>query len=145
MKRLSVMLVTIVVLFLAGCQDTAMLDCHDQNIALQVTINDLQAQLAQAQKDVNTKQTRIENLRAENIDMQTYAMESIATMLQRLSAADEKMKSQLAESRKQVKELQGLVESMKAEQENLKGLYENANKALEAAAQTGNTASVASL
>jgi len=102
-------------------------------------LNDTQAQVQAANATITEKETQIENLKAENVEMQNTAMQSITTMMQKQAAADEKLKKQLADSQKQVKELKQKIESMTIEYDNLKALYEKAKQNLDAAATTAET------
>lgn len=98
MKTVSLLAVLMLAVCLAGCENSELVTCQQEQQALQTQTETLQQQLDQAN-------TKIAALEAKNIEDQNIAMQSISTMMQKQAAADEKLKGQVAESQKQTKNL----------------------------------------
>ena len=126
MKYVLAVVVVGTLVALAGCENTQLLECQDLNAALQ-------AQVETANAAVTEKEAQIEKLKAENVEMQNTAMESISTMMTKQAEKDKQVKDQLAKSQETVKMLQTKFNSLQVENENLKGLFESAKASLDAA------------
>lgn len=105
MKHLTAFVIVSVLLCMAGCENVQLAECQDQNAGLQVTIDDLQVQLEQAKSSLEAKDKAIDKLKAENVEAQNTAMQSITTMMQKQAAADKKLKEKLVDKVQQVKVL----------------------------------------
>ncbi|MEN8128055.1 MAG: hypothetical protein ABFR90_09665 [Planctomycetota bacterium] len=112
MKTVSLLSVLMIAVCLVGCQDSELATCQQEREALQ--------------EQVTEKDNQISTLKAENVEIQTKAMESIATIMQKQAKRNDQLKDSIAEKIQQVKDLEEKVASLEIELENLKNLYENA-------------------
>lgn len=115
MKKLCAFTVLTAMLFLLGCNNSELVNCQQENQSLQSNISLMQQELAAAKSAVEKKDKTIEDLRSENVQMQTKAMESIRTMMERQAAKDQEIKDKLAAAQQQNSELQKQLEQLKAE------------------------------
>lgn len=105
---------------LAGCENKDLLRCKEDNVRLTSQVSDLQKQLADTQ-------AALDKQKAENIDIQNKAMESITTMLKKEQAQRDKLQSALNESQAALTDCQQKhadtlkqLDALKAENEKLK-------------------------
>ena len=89
MKIAGLLTVMVVAVCLVGCENAELVTCQQEKTVLQ-------GQLDQANN-------QIEALKAENVEMQTKAMESITTMMQKQAKKDEELKKNLADAKAELK------------------------------------------
>lgn len=105
---------------LAGCENKDLLRCKEDNVRLTSQVSELQKQLADTQ-------AALDKQKAENIDLQNKAMESITTMLKKEQAQRDKLQAALNESQAALNDCQqkhadtlNQLNALKAENEKLK-------------------------
>lgn len=131
MKHVGVGAILMAAMLLVGCANKELVTCQENNKALQ-------QELSQATATLQQKDASIAKIKAENVDMQNKAMESIASMLKKEEDRSKKLQASIAEkdgllkaetekatvSEQTVKQMQQQIETLKAE-------LDNANKAVE--------------
>lgn len=115
MQKLCTIVTLTIVLFLLGCGKSELANCQQENQTLQSSISLMQQEIAAAKSAVEKKDKTIEDLRAENLQMQTKAMEGIQTMMAKQDARDKEMKAKLATAEQQNKDLQQQIEQLKTQ------------------------------
>jgi predicted RNase H-like nuclease (RuvC/YqgF family) len=128
MKKASILVVLIAAVCLVGCENKDLATCQQEKQTLQQQID--QAQAAIAEKD-----KKMETMKAENTEMQTKAMESIKTMMEKQAAQDNKLKQKLIERAQQIKDLEEKVASLEKQIAGTTGTVSEAAPAVEAPAQ----------
>ena len=103
------------VLFLIGCENSELVNCQEENQAMLSNVSLLQQDLNAAKAAVEKKDKTIEDLQSENVQMQTKAMESIKTMMEKQAVKDQELKDKLAVATKQNTELKNQLEQTKAQ------------------------------
>lgn len=108
MKKTALLSVLVTIALLAGCggENPKLVTCQQEKA-------DLQAQLQQANEAVQQKeaalakqQATIDELKAENTEVQKKALDSIRTIMQKENAAKVDLKKQLNAAKQKVKELE---------------------------------------
>lgn len=105
MKIVSLIVVLTIGICLIGCEDPELVTCQQEK-------DMLQSQLDQANSALAKKDSKIASLKTENTEMQTQAMESIATMMQKQAENDNKIKQKLVERAAEIKALKEKVASL---------------------------------
>lgn len=105
MKTLSLLVVVVLAAFLAGCENPELVACQEEKQVLQTRNDGMQQQLDEANAVITRKDEQIKKLKTENTKMQTKAMESIQTMLQKQASRDEELKKQVATKEQTIQEL----------------------------------------
>jgi len=131
MKIAGLLSIMVVAMSLVGCENSELISCQQEQQVLTMQTNALEQQLEQAKSAITERDGQIEQLKIENTNIQTKAMESISTMMQKQAAADEKLKKELSDAQEELKVAKQKLAVMQAEQTNLQGLYENAKKSFE--------------
>jgi predicted nucleic acid-binding Zn-ribbon protein len=90
----------IVALCVSGCGHRKLADCQKQNQKLQADVTRIQQQL---QDETAKHKADVDKVSAESKEMQTQAMQSMATMLKKDQDLQEKLKARIAELETQVK------------------------------------------
>ncbi|HOK96032.1 MAG TPA: hypothetical protein PK052_04755 [Anaerohalosphaeraceae bacterium] len=134
MKKTSIIAVLAAVLWLAGCENKELTTCQQDNQTLQEQVHTLQQQLQQAQAAAAEKDQKIEALKAENTKVQTQAMESIKTMMEKQAAHDAEVKKNLDAKTQEAKDLQQKLQASQAVMEDLQKQLKAAQEQLKAAA-----------
>lgn len=115
MKKAFSILAFFGLLFAVGCENPELMNCQQENQTLQSNVLLMQQELAATKAAVDKKDKTIEDLRSENVLMQTKAMESIRTMMEKQAAQDQELKEKLTAAQQQNKDLQQQLEKTKAE------------------------------
>lgn len=105
MKNVVVCVALTAALLLTGCANTELTAAQQNSQALQQQLN-------QANVTIQEKDAEIAKIRSENVDMQTTAMESIATMLKKEEERSKKLQATIAAKDEQIAQLQEKVEAM---------------------------------
>ena len=105
MKNVVVCVALTAALLLTGCANTELTAAQQNSQALQQQLN-------QANATIQEKDAEIAKIRSENVDMQTTAMESIATMLKKEEERSKKLQATIAAKDEQIAQLQEKVEAM---------------------------------
>ncbi|MHC5088763.1 MAG: hypothetical protein ACYSOP_02150 [Planctomycetota bacterium] len=108
MKTLSLLVALMCTVCLIGCEDPELVTCQQENQALQ-------SQLEQANTTVAEKDAQIEEMKSENIEIQTKAMESIQTVMAKQAEKDNKIKQKIVERARENQILKEKVASLKAQ------------------------------
>lgn len=103
MKKTGVGVVLMAALFLVGCESKELVTCREDNQTLQAQAATLQQQLTQTKAAVQQKDADIAKIKAENVDMQNKAMESIMNMLKKEEDRSKKLQASIAQKDEQVK------------------------------------------
>ncbi|MCI0499912.1 MAG: hypothetical protein L0Y36_09580 [Planctomycetales bacterium] len=99
MKKASIVVALIAAVCLVGCENKELVTCQQENQTLQQQVKQVQAAVAE-------KDQKIEAMKAENTAIQTKAMESIKTMMEKQGARDTEVKKALDAKTREVSELQ---------------------------------------
>jgi chromosome segregation ATPase len=135
MKTLSLLGAVVLAALLAGCENPELVACQEEKQVLQTRNDGIQQQLDEANAVITQKDEQIKKLKIENTEMQTKAMESIQTMLQKQAAADEKLKKQLAEKDEQIKQLKNKVAELESQVDKQKQQLDKTAETVEEAAE----------
>ncbi len=103
MKKAGVGIVLLTALFLVGCQNKELVKCRQDNQTLQSQTTALQQELTQSKAAVQQKDAEIAKIKAENVDMQNKAMESIMNMLKKEEERSKKLQASIAQKDEQLK------------------------------------------
>ncbi|MCE5187157.1 MAG: hypothetical protein LLF76_13635 [Planctomycetaceae bacterium] len=115
MKNVCVLAVLVGMIALAGCSNSKLTACQTENESLKGNVSVLQQELQSAKDAVGKKDKTIEDLKAENVQMQTKAMEGIKTMMERQSAKDQEVKDKLTAAQKENTNLRAQLEQAKTQ------------------------------
>lgn len=105
MKRLLAIVIIMGTLTLVGCENVQLMECQEQNAALQKQLSDAKANMIAAQKTITQKDNKISALEEKNIEDQNTAMQSITTMMTKQAEKDKELKQKLADKTQQVRKL----------------------------------------
>ena len=105
MKTVSLLSVLVVAVCLIGCENAELITCQQEK-------DTLQGQIELANTVIAEKDTQIEALKTENIEIQNTAMESISTMMAKQAKKDKELKQKLVGSDQQVKDLEAKVATL---------------------------------
>jgi chromosome segregation ATPase len=117
MKKVCAVAVLSSVLFLMGCGNSKLDKCRQEKESLQSNVSLLQQEALAAKEAVAKKDKTIEDLRSENTQMQTQAMESIKTMMEKQAAKDKEVKDKLTAAQQQIADLQKQLDQAKTERD----------------------------
>ncbi|MHC5082470.1 MAG: hypothetical protein ACYTET_00825 [Planctomycetota bacterium] len=122
MKKLSMLVLAGIVCCLIGCENAELVTCQEDNQTLQAEVDDLQVKLDKANDGIIKKNEKIEKMKADNVEMQTKAMQGIQSMMMKQGERDIQNKNQIKELQtnneelqKQNKMLQKQIGTLKAE------------------------------
>ncbi|MBC8377975.1 MAG: hypothetical protein H8E62_02250 [Planctomycetes bacterium] len=107
MKHVGLLGIMATFVLLAGCQDTQLINCQQENQALQT-------QLDQAKATATAKDKKIEDLEGEIQTVNQKALESIRTILEKQNAKDVELKNKLKIKEAEAAELQQKLDAMQA-------------------------------
>ncbi|MHC4385587.1 MAG: hypothetical protein ACYSUG_01195 [Planctomycetota bacterium] len=105
MKTVSLLPVLMIAVFLIGCENPVLVTCQEEK-------GILQGQLEQANAAISAKDSKIEALKAENIEIQKKTMEINMTIMEKQAEKDKQLKQKLIERAKQIKNLKEKVASL---------------------------------
>lgn len=127
-------------MLLAGCGNSELKNCQQENQTLQSNVKLLQQELLAAKEAVSAKDKTIQDLQSENVQMQTKAMESIKTMMEKQAAKDQELKDKFAVAQKQAADLQMQLDQTKAQLSQTQAERDQAQQQLKTAAPAGQPA-----
>jgi len=108
MKTVSLLSLLVVAVCLIGCENAELVTCQQEKDVLQ-------GQLDQANTAITEKETSIKALKTENTELQTKAMESITTMMQKQAKKDNQIKQKLTERVQEIQTLKEKAASLQAQ------------------------------
>lgn len=126
MKRFALLCMLMVAALLVGCEDKKLTTCQEEKA-------DLQSQLTAANAAIAKHEAKIETMKVENTEMQTKALDSIRTMMEKEKAAKEKTLQQLTAEKAAAKKAQEQLSAEQATVKTLQGKVAELEAALKAA------------
>ena len=117
MKKILLISLTVSCLAIIGCSNSALTQCQDQNASLKAKISQLEQNLAEEKV---AHQKDVEKFKAESIEMQTTAMQSITSMLSKDKAIQDKLQAQVNDLTQARKALETQVNTLTAEIQQMK-------------------------
>ena len=117
MKNILIISLTLSLMAVAGCSNSALTQCQDQNASLKGKVLQLEQNLAE---EKTAHQKDVEKLNAESVEMQTTAMQSMTTMLSKDKAVQDKLQTQINELTQTNKALETQVKALTDENLQLK-------------------------
>lgn len=126
MKTLSLLSALLLAVCVVGCENSELVTCQQEKEVLQ-------GELDQANATITKKDTKIENLETENVEMQTKAMESIQVMMNKQAEKDKELEGIIDDLKAQNKMKQDRITELEIENKNLQGLCEQTKASLDIA------------
>jgi chromosome segregation ATPase len=108
MKTVVICVALTAALLLTGCANTELIAAQENSQALQQQLN-------QAKATIQQKDAEIATIKSENVQMQTTAMESITTMMNKEEERSKKLQASIAARDEEITQLQKNIEAMKAQ------------------------------
>ena len=97
MKKIGLWMATATIVLLTGCESQELVTCRQDKETLLNKTTALQQELDQAVAALQQKDAEIVKIKAQNIDMQNKAMESIMTMLKKEEDRSRTLQAVIAE------------------------------------------------
>jgi chromosome segregation ATPase len=108
MKTLNLLLALLLAVCVVGCENSELIDCQQDR-------ESLEGQLDEANAAVAEKETKIEKLKADNLEAQSKAMEGISAIITKEQAQKEKLNEQLGEKNQEIQTLKEKVVALQAQ------------------------------
>lgn len=103
MRPMGVWVIVSAVVMLAGCESKGLLTCREDNVTLQTKVDSMQKDVDKANTSLKQKDAEIAKIKADNVEMQNTAMESIMTMLKKEEDRSKKLQAAITEKDTELK------------------------------------------
>jgi septal ring factor EnvC (AmiA/AmiB activator) len=100
---MGVWVIVSAVVMLAGCESKGLLTCREDNVTLQTKVDSMQKDVDKANTSLKQKDAEIAKIKADNVEMQNTAMESIMTMLKKEEDRSKKLQAAITEKDTELK------------------------------------------